>query len=272
MTGALVTAGAAAVLAVAIERMRAGAGSGVADVIIAGLTVVAAAIVGNADATLAFVTAANATGAFAAVVHADVVDTALAATAAFGIVAATIGWDAGIAAAALRCRTLATLVASRGWAAGVVATAHRTATLVVTSLATFVLGFAEDQRILAAEFFAVAATVATCVIATFGVSGGSHGHRRAAARRTAFAQPAGTCADPTYGNLHAGALDWCGCGGWPAGRIGVTLQQGSTHDGSAPEPEYALEHRAAAGAIGERFDERIETTIVHSRNLPERYR
>jgi hypothetical protein len=120
-------------------------------------------------------------------------------------------------------------------------------------LATFLCFGAEGARPRTAELFSIAETIATGVVTTFGMAGtlGISGLASATGRTALVRRRGRAAACVAIPGLDAGAFGWCGCGSRaPCGR-GLTLEECASRDRSATEAEEALQHRAAAGAIGQ---------------------
>lgn len=223
----------------------------IADVCGARVVVVAVGIDLNANR----VGAIGASRAFRLVVDANVVLAALAPR-AFVIRTAAAFRNTGIAGAALRCRAFAARAAAfANRATGVIAAAFRAAALVHPREAAFVLRFAEDVRVVTAELFAVAVTVATGVVAALRM-GGPDARRVAAVGTALHGSWRGRGETDTLIAL-PGLLPRTGrrCRsrrGTPGG-IDVVLLQRTADDSRASEPEQALEDRTPAGASGERL-------------------
>lgn len=130
----------------------------------------------------------------------------------------------------------------------------------------FILRFAEDIRVLAAELLAIAVTEATGVVAAFTIgSGVGEGDAlRTAIRATDVRRTAG--ADAGIAALHLGIGADERFGGWGGTSCGLdaVVPQHASDSGCASQAQEAFEQAAPAGAGSKRLGKRIETTIVHS--------
>jgi hypothetical protein len=258
----------------AVERIRA-LSIGATDVVGAGTSVVAAArsevaveVVGAAAVPVADVRGARtaviaigvvgdtfrvdaigAARALGLVVDADVILARLAAGTLI-VRAAAIGWNTGIAAAATWCGAFAAggrAISHR--TAGGIAASLGTAALVIFGAAAFIYGFAEDEREVAAEFFAVADAEATSVVTTFAVNGADSG--RVAAIRTAFFRHSGRArTDSANRHLLPGTPDWCWSGRRPPCGVDTIISEGPTNRGDTSQAEQSLEESAPARTRG----------------------
>ncbi len=230
-----------------------------ADILRAGVVVAAIPIAGHAVSLHAVETADT----FVVVIRADIVLACLAAG-AFVVGAAARFWNTRIPGAAFWCGAFAACAGAVGHrAAGGVAASFGAAALVVIRTATFILGFAEDQRVFAAELFTVAMAEATGVIATLAVR--SADPRGIAAVGSALAGGARrTGALAALQGLLTRTGDRLRGGRRTAGRLRAGFQHGAADCGGTAQAEQPFQHRAATLGLGKRLRQRIKTTIVHS--------
>jgi hypothetical protein len=233
----------------AVEGVRAGP-IRVTDIVGAGIAVGAVGVDLLAGSVVAFDAAIDAAGAIGVVIDANVVLAALA-PGTFVIRATAVRRNTGVAGAALRGGIFAAGIRAVGdWAAGGFAAPSRAATLVVIGKAAFVLGFAEDERIFAAEFFAIAVPETTFVVAALAVSRRVRNRNAAgAAGGAAFVRSrgrAGACPSWTW-NLIPWTGGWLrrGCG--TPGGFDIVLTQRTADDCRSAKPKQSFEHVAPAG-------------------------